>query len=178
MRTVIQSFTIILLTTALMALFITTGCQQQPPGAVTQQQAKAYGDTYLQATNEANLNLLDQIYSADLVAHFPNVPEAMMGLDALKEYYARTHTAYPDLKMTLDEPMVCGDKIIWLWTHTGTHTGPLGELPPTGNTVELSGVAICKMADGKVVEEWVFFDVLDMYTQLGFTLNPPPAPEK
>ena len=59
-----------------------------------------------------------------------------------------------------------------LWTFTGTNSGP-GAMPPTGKSVKLSGATRVRYQDGKIVEELVFFDVLDWQTQLGFTLTPP-----
>ena len=178
MRTSIKLFAVVSLVAAMVVICITTGCQQQPTGAVTQEQAKAMGNTYLQARDEANMDLLDEIYAADMVAYFPNAPEDLEGLDALKEYYTQSHTAFPDLKMVLDEPMVVGDRVIWVWTFSGTNTGPLGELPPTGKSVEFSGIVISKIDDGKITDEWAYFDVLRMYQQLGFTLVPPMPPEE
>ena len=104
-----------------------------------------------------------------------------MGLDALKEYYSHTHKAFPDLHATLDETIVKDDKIIWVWTFTGTNTGmfhtPLGDIPATGKKVQFSGVAIDRLTEGKIVEEWVYFNVLNVLMQLGFTVIPPqPSP--
>ena len=46
-------------------------------------------------------------------------------------------------------------------------------MPPTGKNVQFSGVSVVHMVDGKAVEIWDFYSVLDMYQQLGFTLMPP-----
>ncbi|MDH5715337.1 MAG: ester cyclase, partial [Candidatus Aminicenantes bacterium] len=104
-------------------------------------------------------------------------PEDIVGLEALKNYYAGNHKAFPDLHATIDEMIVKGDKMVVLWTITGTNTGPLGELLPTGKKVRFSGVAIDRVVNGKVVEEWVFWNVLDILQQLGFTLTPPQVEE-
>jgi steroid delta-isomerase-like uncharacterized protein len=148
-------------------------CQQQAKLMVTEEQSKFIGDQYMKARNEVNLDLLDGIYASDVVIHDPSQPEDIMGLDALKKYYLGNHAAFPDLKLTLEEIAVGGDRIVWVWTFTGTNTGPLGELPPTGNMVKFTGVAIDRVVDGKIVEEWVYYNVLDTYQQLGFTVTPP-----
>jgi steroid delta-isomerase-like uncharacterized protein len=161
-------------------LCFTFGCQQVEEG-ITEEEAKAMGDVYANARNEVNLALLDEIYAPDVVVHDCSSPEDIIGLEALKEYYSYTHKAMPDLHATIDEIIVKGDKIIWVWTFTATHTGPfhtpLGDIPPTGNKVHFSGVAIDRVDQGKMVEEWVYFNVLDVLMQLGFTLNPPQPPE-
>lgn len=60
---------------------------------------------------------------------------------------------------------------------TATNTGPLGDLPPTGKTFHITGMAITRVADGKIVEDETFWNVLDFYKQLGFELTPPQPPE-
>jgi len=161
-------------------LCLTFGCQKGEEG-ITEEEAKAMGDVYAKARNEVNLALLDEIYAPNVVVHDCSSPEDIIGLEALKEYYSYTHKAFPDLHATIDETIVKGDKIIWVWTFKATHTGPfhtpLGDIPPTDNKLQFSGVAIDRMDEGKMVEEWVYFNVLDVLMQLGFTLNPP-QPQK
>lgn len=166
----------------LLLLCLAIGCQKQVKEGTTEEEAKVIGDQYVKARNEVNLSLLDEIMDPQIVVHDSSQPETMVGLNALKNQYTFSHTAFPDFHMMLDEMIVKGDKIVWLWTLTGTHTGPfhtpLGDLPPTGKKIRFSGVAIDRVVNGKVAEEWVFFNVLDLLMQLGFTIAPPPLPAK
>ena len=102
-----------------------------------------------------NLSLLDQIYDPNVIVNDPSQPETMVGLEALKNQYSTSHTAFPDLHMNIDEMYIDGDRIFWVWMFTGTNTGPLRELPPTGNKVEFSDVGVDRIVNGKVAEEWV-----------------------
>ena len=162
-------------------LFFTFGCQQKVEEGITEEEAKAIGDVYVRARNEVNLALLDEIYAPDVVVHDCSSPEDIIGLKALKEYYSYTHKALPDLFATIDETIVKGDKIVWVWTFSATNTGPfhtpLGDIPATGKKVQFSGVAIDRVDEGKLVEEWVYFNVLQVLQQLGFTITPPQLPE-
>ena len=169
-------------------LCFTFGCQQfysEPEEAaegITEEEAMVIGDTYLKARSEVNLDLLDEIYASDVVIHDCSQPEDMVGLNALKSQYSYSHRALPNFQMTLDEMIVKGDRIVWIWTVTGTNTGPFhtpfGDLPPTGKKVKFTGVAIDRMVGGKIVEEWIYFNVLELLQQLGFTLAPPQPPEE
>ena len=50
----------------------------------------------------------------------------------------------------------------------GTHQGETEEFgPPTGRQMELEGITIHRIEDGKIVEEWEAFDSLIMLQQLG-----------
>ena len=58
----------------------------------------------------------------------------------------------------------------------GTHTGVsliIPSIPPTGKQVKITGCYILHLANGKVVEEWIFEDMLGLQQQLGYTLVPP-----
>ena len=120
-----------------------------------------------------NVSLYDEILSPEFVAHNVDIGEDIIGIEAQKEAITSLLTAFPDIKPTIDETIIKGDKYVEKWTVTGTHTGPLTELPPTGKKVKFSGVTIRHVVDGKISEEWVFYNQAALMTQLGFTITPP-----
>jgi steroid delta-isomerase-like uncharacterized protein len=162
--------------TLLMIVAFGTSCRQNGNSGLTQDEADRIVSIYLEARNAANLGLLDQIYDPAVVVHDCSAPSDILGLDSLKSYYEGSHTGMPDFKCAFDEVLVSGDYLISRWTITGTHTDTLRGLPPTGKAVRFSGLAIDRVIDGKMVEEWVYFNVLDLLQQLGFSLVPPEPP--
>jgi predicted ester cyclase len=61
-----------------------------------------------------------------------------------------------------------GEKAVTRYTIRGTHQGETEEFgPPTGKEVELEGITIHRIEDGKIVEEWERYDNLRMLQQLG-----------
>ena len=64
------------------------------------------------------------------------------------------------------------DRIVYVWRIDATHTGDLRGMPPTGQTVSFSGVAIDRLEGGQIVEEWVYFNLLDLLQQLGMQVVP------
>ena len=46
-------------------------------------------------------------------------------------------------------------------------------MPPTGKKVDLSGVLISQVVDGKITEQWAYTNMASRYRQLGFTITPP-----
>jgi steroid delta-isomerase-like uncharacterized protein len=151
-------------------------CQPAGRSGLTESEANRITSTYLEVRNTANLALLDQIIDAAAVVHDCGAPADIHGLDSLKSYYKGSHAGFPDFKITFDDVLVSGDNIIVRWTITGTHTGMMRGLPPTGKAVRFSGLAIDRVAHGRIVEEWVYFNVLDLLQQLGFALIPPSPP--
>jgi predicted ester cyclase len=80
---------------------------------------------------------------------------------------------FPDYKLTFDEIILKGDRIVVFATVTGTNTASLEEMPATGKKIHMSGIYVYLIANGKIAEEWTYFNLLSYYQQLGFTLFPP-----
>jgi predicted ester cyclase len=78
--------------------------------------------------------------------------------------------ALPDAHINASSQVVEGDSIALEGTLTGTHTGtfraPQGDIPPTGNRIELRYAAVKTVRDGKVASEHLYFDQLDFLQQL------------
>lgn len=95
-----------------------------------------------------------------------------MGLAALKAYYLESHAGLPDFTIRFEDMFPAQDKIVYFWCIDATHTGDLRGMPPSGRTVSFSGVAIDRIEGGRIVEEWVYFNVLDLLQQLGMQVVP------
>jgi predicted ester cyclase len=75
----------------------------------------------------------------------------------------------PDLKITFEEMLVDGDKTATRWILEGTNTGSAPDSPiaPTGRAFSVTGCSVMHHVNGKVVEEWVYSDMLGFYQQMG-----------
>jgi steroid delta-isomerase-like uncharacterized protein len=178
MQQPIRLITRISLVVPLVLLGFSFGCQQQVPVVITDEEANALVAGLLEVYNEGNFAITEDVFSPDFVLHHCGFPEDLVGIDAFEGFVTENRTAFPDFKLTMDEFFVRDDKMASRWTVTGTQTGPLRDLPPTGNKIELSGLGISRVANGKFAEEWLYFNMLDLYQQLGFTLVPPQAESK
>ncbi len=160
---------------------VIVACRGRAEGEISMEQAKAVTDVYLKARNEANLALLDGVYSPGVVVHDPSYPGPINGLAAIKAQYGNTHDAVPDVRFSMDDLYVKGDRLVWVFTMSGTLTGPfrtpLGEVPPSGKPFSFSGVSVDRIAAGRIVEEWVYFNLLEILQPMGFTLAPPGPPQ-
>ena len=146
-------------------------------GFPSPQEARALLDTFLKARNEARLDLLDSVFAPDYVAHDPSFPQPLVGLETAKLQYMTMHRAAPDVTFTIEDFFVKDDRMVSVFTMAGTITGPfatpMGELPPTGKSFQLTGTSVDRIAGGKIVESWVYFNPLDLLLPLGFVLAPP-----
>jgi|SRR5579859_4167811 len=87
--------------------------------------------------------------------------------DGLKAILQSMHSAFPDLKMTVEDVIAEGDKVVQRRVYQGTHKGELFGIPATGKSVSVSQIIVSRLADGKFVEEWAETDFLGMLQQLG-----------
>jgi len=118
--------------------------------------------------NGGNLDLADERYAPDYVLHDPSLPEDLHGPEGLKRYAAMSCGAFPDAQVTVEDQVAEGDKVVDRWTATGTHTGELMGILPTGRRIEVSGITISRFSGGKIVEDWYQSDDLGMMQQLSF----------
>lgn len=114
--------------------------------------------------NQGKFQVADEIYAPDFVNHGSH-----RDID-LQEDQAWAHAekkAFPDLRMSVQQMVAEGDKVAVLWTFQGTHTGSGYEgLPPTGTRVEVRGMTIWRIVDGRIVEEWTSFSETGAYIRM------------
>jgi steroid delta-isomerase-like uncharacterized protein len=131
--------------------------------------------------NVAALNAHDEqrlraTYADDAMLTAPG-PVTIEGGDQVAEYAMVWVRAFPDAKQTIDNTLVAGDTVVQEFTFKGTHTGtlstPEGDIPATNRPLVARAVQIQRIAGGKIAEEHVYFDQVELLTQLG--LMPEPA---
>jgi predicted ester cyclase len=159
------------------------GHQTIPKEGIIEEDARALLDSALKAFNEGNLALIEQVWGPEYVLHDPSYPEGLVGLDALRKAFMEESKIFPDKKLIFKEMAVKGDKIfasfIWTGTHSSSFALPGGEeLPATGKKLSTSGAYIGRVANGKIAEEWFFYNPLDMLLPLGYILTPPQSHPK
>lgn len=120
----------------------------------------------VEAFNLKNAALYDDIYSSKLT-YFGTGENAKLGLDGLKQFMSGIFSAFPDGKLTIDELIAKGDKVVYRVTYMGTQTGDMPGVPATGKKVIARSIGIARFENGKIVEEWENFDDLGMMQQLG-----------
>lgn len=151
----------------LVLAYLYSGCQQQKQDP--SQELKPIVDKYKEIWNDGNLNELDAIMDSNYVFHANKQP-AVHGLDNRKKGISSLRTAYPDLKLVVEDELLSENGVAARWHITGTNTGA-GEMPPTGKSVDWWGIAILHFSDGKIKEEWTAFDNQSLMEQLGYKMQ-------
>ena len=129
------------------------------------EQNKALARELFDAFNSGNLDALDAICSPDYVYHGPG--QELEGLEATKGLMGMYRTAFSDATLTVLDQIAEGDKVVSRCRVTGTNDGPMDTMPATGKSVSLGLIAIHRIEDGRLAEEWELFEELQMLQQMG-----------
>jgi predicted ester cyclase len=148
------------------------GCHQASSDANVPDEARSITDQVLKMWNEGDLEIADSLYGPGYVRHHPT-PDASASLADLKGTISSNRAVFPDYRLVFDEVIIEGDRLIVFATMTGTNTGPLDTVEATGKRVRMDGVYVFRIAEGKIAEEWTYFNLLHYYFQLGYSLAPP-----
>jgi len=121
--------------------------------------------------NNQNEAAIEEMFGADGVGHGLG-GEPIVGPENVKTFHRAFVSAYPDLKVHVEDTVVEGDKIATRCRVTGSHQGNGIGVAPTNTPVEFTGMVIVRVRDGQIVEAWNEFNFMEMYKQVGaLTLN-------
>jgi len=120
--------------------------------------------------SQGKLEVLNDVFAPNFVEHQDGfVPPNVEGV---KGAIVSLRTAAPDLKLTIEEIIVSGEKTWARITGRGTHRGPFMGRPATGRPFAITVIDICRFENGKIVEHWGVADRLSMMAQLGLLPRP------
>lgn len=114
-----------------------------------------------------NLAVADQLLDANHTDHTPGSPPLPPGPEGTKQFATLYFTAFPDLRISIEDQVAEGDRVVTRWRAQGTNTGSLFGMPATNKPATITGITIDRFAGGKIVETWTNFDNLGMLQQLG-----------
>jgi steroid delta-isomerase-like uncharacterized protein len=120
-----------------------------------------------EAFNAGNIDVVDELVTTDVVNHDAALPEAMIGPDAAKASIRGYRTAFPDLRITIEEQIADDQGVATRWSAKGTQEGELMGMPATGKQATVTGITIDRIVDGRIAESWTNWDTLGMLQQLG-----------
>jgi predicted ester cyclase len=128
---------------------------------------KAVARAVFDAWSTGELERLDELVAADVVHHDPYDPNGADGLAGMKRTIKLNRAAFADMRLTVEDQVAEGDRVVTRWRGEMTHTGDLGGVAPTGRRVSITGITIDRFEDGKVVEGWRSMDTLGLLRGIG-----------
>jgi predicted ester cyclase len=128
---------------------------------------KALVRRWFAEVDKGNPTIEDELLPPDYIDHDPPLPGMASGREGVKQANRILHAAFPDTVHTIEDQVAESDKVVTRLSGRGTFTGSILGLTPNGQVVTIKGIAIHRIADGKLVEHWAVADKLSFLQQLG-----------
>ncbi len=117
--------------------------------------------------NKGNLQVTDDLLTPNYAHHDSSTPDLGRGPEGEKKRATLYRTAFPDLRLTVEDIIAEGETVVARWSCRGTHKGDLNGIAPTGKRVNITGISIAHFTNGKMSEGFVHWDALSLMQQLG-----------
>ena len=127
---------------------------------------KMYSRVWDDIINKGKLNEFNETnFTKSITMHAS--PNDIIGIDSARVYYANYLTGFSNITFTIKDVFGMGNKLVKHWNFKGTHTGVFFGIKATGKKVDIDGVTLVRMENGKIAEERDFLDNLEFMQQLG-----------
>ena len=118
--------------------------------------------------NQGKFQVADEIYAKDFLNHGIH-SDANLQVDQAAVHFEKQ--ACPDLKITYGPMVAEGDLVSVLWVFRGTNTVRSGWVPATGARIEVKGITIWRIDDGRIHDEWTSMNDLTIIREVAYQLR-------
>jgi len=115
--------------------------------------------------HRGNLAALEQIFTPDALIHDAGME--IRGPQALRPAVRSLLTAFPDLRIALEDQIGEGSRLAVRYRGDGTHCAEWRGIPANGQRISYSGMLIVRFESGRIAEYWAQPDMLGLLQQLG-----------
>lgn len=129
--------------------------------------AAAFRRWFDEGCSQGNVGLVDELYAPDYLSHSlrPELPPTREGL---KQFIRAWRAGARDVRFPMEDVVAENGRVAGRFRATGTHTGMLFGIPPTGKRFDVEAMVFARFDEsGKWVEDWAVIDQLGMLRQLG-----------
>jgi steroid delta-isomerase-like uncharacterized protein len=121
--------------------------------------------------NKVNLAEVDELCTTDFTFSYA-APGVSNDREGYKQTVIMLTSGVSDLKITLEDIVAEGDKVVIRWKGSSKHTGDFMGMPATGKQLSMTGISIVRIEGSKIAEEWGEMDMMGLMQQIG--AFPPP----
>lgn len=123
--------------------------------------------TYIEnILNTGDVSNISSFISSDYTEIYQN-KRYLLGIEGAKQHILGVRETYPDLYLSIERQLSDGDWVITIYTMTGTHLGNWMEIKPTGKKIQVTGVNIDKVIDGKIAEHSGAANLFESLLEIG-----------
>ena len=122
--------------------------------------------------SKGDLEAADVLLAPEFALHTP-LPTPGPGIPAMNNVISTCRAAFHGLQVTIEDMMADGNRVTCRFTARGVHNGEFMALPPTGKKIEMTGIEIFRLRDGKIAELWGEVNLMGLMQQLGILPGSP-----
>ena len=138
---------------------------QSKPSGSTDHNKKLVRDFIDTIWHDRNVEMISTFWSENYVNHaVPTDPQT--GMDNLKRSHQMFLNAFSGLRLEVLDQVAEGDKVVSRLRFSGSHTGEFMHLPATNRSIQMTGIRIDRIENGKIVEHWADYDLAGLMRQL------------
>jgi predicted ester cyclase len=124
-----------------------------------------------QVQDQHRLDLVDELFDPEYIDHATpgGMPPsaAKHPVDGFKQFFSGILSAFPDLRVTLEDQIAEGDKVVTRKRIFGIHSGLFWGVAPSGKRVELEVIDISRVRNARLAEHWAQLDSMALLRQIG-----------
>lgn len=114
--------------------------------------------------NKLRREAIAELLTPDAVLHESGTDT--IGPEGFYPFYDRLRATLSDIHVTVHDTVVEGDKLVIRWSCTGRHTGGGLGVPATGRTIDVTGMSLMRVENGRLAEAWQNWDMLALLEQI------------
>jgi steroid delta-isomerase-like uncharacterized protein len=115
--------------------------------------------------HRGDVSALDRFFAPDALIVDPGVE--LRGPKALGPALRALLTAFPDLRITIEQEIEEGEHLAIRYRGEGTHRADWRGIPARGTSISYTGILMVRFHDGRIAEYWAQPDMLGVLQQLG-----------
>lgn len=104
-----------------------------------------------------NTEVMDDLVADEYTYRAPGLE--IHGPEGFKRYIVALHELFDNIEVTIHEYIAQDDRVLSRWTGKAVHK-------KTGRDVTWKGATITHVAEGKMIDDWEYWDRMDLAQQL------------
>src|SRR3982750_3514345 len=86
--------------------------------------------------------------------------------ERLARHIAEVEAAFPNYELLIEDKLAEAGKVAVRCEFRGVHRGPFAGVEPTGRSVSAGLIIIYEIAEGRIADHWMQFDLFTLLQQL------------
>ncbi|TET73418.1 MAG: ester cyclase [Candidatus Aminicenantes bacterium] len=127
-----------------------------------EEQNKALVNRMYEAFSTGDFEAYKEMVAPEYVWYFPSRSTKPVSREETIEFVKMLRNAFPDIAYSIEELIAVEDRVISRFIVRGTHEGEYQGIPATGNKIEVSGIVMTRIENGKIVEDKEELDALGL----------------